>query len=170
MIRFDFSKLDAWIEGAEKALEKAPEQIAEILRNDAKRQFAMGGDPAWQPLSPETIREKGMAGYPRLTRKGLVPASALQNETFASSNVLMRTMALYNSWTAKDDPNHVEEVSGEGVFIGSSLVYAATHQYGDTRVAWGKHLVNYPSRPVRVTETAQRAISAFIEANFQEGK
>lgn len=39
------------------------EQIFAILREDAERQFRMGGDPPWRPLAPATLREKSRRFY-----------------------------------------------------------------------------------------------------------
>lgn len=38
------------------------------------------------------------------------------------------------------------QVSGDELVVGSNLEYAATHQYGDERKAWGKVDAVYPKR------------------------
>lgn len=38
-------------------------------------------------------------------------------------------------------------VSGDELEVGSNIVYAATHQFGDRRLAWGRVMVMIPARP-----------------------
>lgn len=166
-VSLDFSSLERFASEASDRLENdVPQQIVAILRDDAKHQFAVGGEPRWEPLSPSTIRHKRAAGYPRLNRKGLIPASSIQNGQFGPAKVLMMTMALYSSWTNPQDPHHFEEVSASGVSIGSTLIYAATHQYGDTRPAWHGRTVTIPARPIVVTDRAAKQIADLISTSL----
>lgn len=130
------------------------EQAAEIIRSDVLAQFHSGGIPAWKPLAPATVRAKRRTGYPRLNRKGEVPAMLVQNGNFAPSNILIRTGALLSSWTQKQDPDHIEEIDGDMLTFGSSLRYAAYHQTGT-----GKGL---PARPIAITEDAMKKIEAIV--------
>ncbi len=160
MITLNVTAVAVMIKGLEAQIEGVPEKAAEVLREDARRQFAIGGEPAWQPLSALTIAQKRRDGYPRLNRKGKIPTASLQNGVFGPQNILMRTMALYTSWCRADDPDHYELATTELVEIGSTLVYAATHQYG--RPGGGYRGSDIPARPVRVTSTALRRVTEII--------
>ncbi len=150
-------------------------RIQGILRDDVRAQFAKGGEPAWQPLAPSTVRAKRAAGYPRLNRRGLVPVSALQNGQFAPANKLMMTMALYSSWTDSRDPNHVATAEEGAISIGSSLAYAAVHQHGATInhpnvFGTGRSAtIRVPARPLVVTDRAAREIAGVVTSSLTEG-
>lgn len=175
MIRLDLSGLEKFLAELASRLEgPVLERVAEILREDVVRQFHTGGIPAWRPLSSRTVAAKRRAGYPRLTRKGVAPKSLHQVGVFGPGNVLMRTGALFSSWTNKRDPNHVQTLSPEGVSIGSSLVYARTHQMGRTFTAKpfgrGKPVsITVPARPIVVTDGALHRIAADIPRIALEG-
>ncbi len=65
----------------------------------------------------------------------------------------------YKEWKGRESDGGILELYGRlrdslthdvGYFdveTGSNLVYAATHQHGDTRLAWGRVMVTYPARP-----------------------
>jgi len=141
-------------------------KIADILRLDALRQFQVGGDPAWTPLSPWTIKEKARLGYPRLNRFGKVPLMATQNGAFGPQNILIRTTALMSSWTNALDLHHVEEITDTSVSIGSDLKYAGTMQKGSDK---GWHGSKIPARPINLTDIAQTKIKDLIETELAKG-
>lgn len=159
-VLIDMKPIEALFSRIKAKGESAPSKVAEILRDDAARQFAIGGEPAWQPLSAFTIAKKRRDGYPRLNRKGEIPAASMQKGQFGPENILMRTMALWSSWTREDDPDHFEESTLEGTEIGSTLVYAATHQYGRPKGGWRGS--DIPARPIRVTDKALVRITELL--------
>ncbi len=132
--------------------------IAAMMREDVRRQFAMGGIPAWPALSPRTIAAKRAAGYPRLTRRGTIPTSMMQRGAFGPENILMRTGALLQSWTRSpdQDPDAIEEITQGAVATGTKLYYAAAHQTGQPER-------NLPARPVRITPQLERNVRQLIE-------
>lgn len=133
--------------------------IAQVLRDDARRQFSIGGDPAWAPLSRRTIERKRRLGYPRLTRRGTIPQSMVQNGNFGPENILLMKGDLMSSWTNEMDPHHVEDIEGAIVVIGSDLEYAGTMQEGGT----GFHGSHIPARPIVVSDQAKEKITKLIE-------
>lgn len=148
------------------------QSVANILREDVARQFQAGGIPAWAPLSPNTIAAKRRAAQPRVTRKGPPPSSIIQQGNFGPESILVRSAALYSSWTDKDDSHHIEEISADAVTIGSSLPYAAVHQDGASFITrpFGRGkgvLVTIPARPVTITPEALKRIE-LLAAQLQE--
>lgn len=141
-------------------------KIAQILRDDALRQFQSGGSPGWAPLSPRTIARKRRLGYPRLNRRGMAPRMMLQRGNFGPENILMMTGALLTSWTREDDPHHVEEIEATSVSIGSDLEYAGTHQYGGPGQGWNGS--DIPARPINVSKEAVDKIAELIEQQATE--
>jgi|GEM_PF-5257598 phage gpG-like protein len=137
------------------------EAAADILRKDFAQQFARGGDPTWAPLSPKTVAEKRRQGYPRRDRKGEVPQWGLQNGAFGPENILMRTGALFSSWTDGADLFHLEERDGDVLRLGSTLPYAPAMQYGVPSK-------NIPARPIRITDAAVALVAAEISQQMQE--
>lgn len=152
--------LPGTLAGEDGALrKKALEAAAPILREDIRHQFQSGGIPAWQALSPATIAAKRAAGYPRKPRRG-EPSAMLQNGKFGPENILMRTGALFESWTDVQNPFHIETITEDSITLGSDLPYAAVHQMGGGRV---------PRRPVRITEDgATRAAEAIANTLSKE--
>ena len=134
-------------------------KIAAILRADARSQFFQGGTPRWAPLSPATIERKRRLGYPRLTRRGIIPRSMIQRGNFGPENILMMTGALFASWTNENDPHHVEEITQSSVATGSDLEYAGTMQDGGK----GWNGAPIPARPIIITDQARAQIAALIE-------
>jgi phage gpG-like protein len=130
------------------------QQAAEIIRSDVIAQFQSGGIPSWKPLATSTIRQKRAAGYPRHNQKGEEVQSLKQNGVFGPENILIRSGALFSSWTQKQDPDHIEEIDGDTLTFGSSLDYAAYHQTGSGR--------GLPARPITITEDAMRKIEAIV--------
>jgi phage gpG-like protein len=136
--------------------------IAEIMRDDALSQFQASGIPAWAPLAPSTIAQKAGQGYPRLSRSGLSPTSLMQLGAFGPQNILERTGALLSSWTSGSDPDHIEVLERDSVWIGSSKFYAEFHQSDAPR----KKL---PRRPIVVTDQARERIARTIERYALQG-
>lgn len=132
-------------------------RAADILRSDAELQFKVGGIPSWQPLAPSTVSQKRAQGTPRLNRRGQKGEWASQSLgpygkpgiRFGPTAILIRTGALFSSWTNAQDPDHVEITEGDTVKIGTTIPYALVHQQGGGRV---------PKRPVTVTDEAKRQI------------
>jgi len=149
----DAKGLGDLIDGLENAVRfRGPvgEAIGEILRQDARKQFEVGGNPRWQPLALTTIRQKRAMGYPRLTRQGLVPMSMVQSGGFGPSNILERTGRLLEGWTKRNSPEHVSRIEDGKVTEGTSVPYAVFHQKG------GKGGKRPPMRPIVITEEAMR--------------
>lgn len=136
----------------------------EVICSDLARQFHAGGIPSWKPLSEITVAEKRRSGYPRRTREGEENLDLIQNGNFAPSNVLMRTGGLYSSWTDPDDPDHIFDADAAGMDVGSSLEYAATHQYGRPGGGWRGS--DIPARPLVITDEALAAAATAIEATL----
>lgn len=135
------------------------QQTADLLREDVLIQFQSGGIPAWKPLAASTVRQKARQGYPRLNRKGEEVATLMQQGNFGPENILIRTGALLSSWTQKQDPDHIEEITGDSVSVGSSLPYAAYHQTG------GKRL---PARPMTITPRALKKIEELFAGKLAQ--
>lgn len=56
------------------------------------------------------------------------------------------------------------ELNGDELEVGSNLVYAATHQFGDRRKAFGKIDVTYPARPfLGLSQQNEKDLTALIE-------
>ncbi len=161
IISADMTPVTKLLEGIRANTEKIGLIATDLLRQDARRQFASGGDPSWLPLSPYTVEQKRRDGYVRLNRKGIEPEASFQNGHFGPENILMRTMALWASWCRADDPNHYEEWSETGAYIGSDLEYAATHQYG--RPGGGWHNSDIPARPILVSQRTAMEVAKTLE-------
>lgn len=158
----DFSDLVARLKGLTQTIGfsgELGEQVAEIMRDDAKRQFQAGGIPPWPRLRDSTVKAKARLGYPRLNRRGLVPASLVQRGAFGPQNILIRTGALLSSWTQEQDPHHVQRVGDGEVEIGSALHYAEHHQKGGRKL---------PQRPIRVTEEAKKKAADAVSKAISE--
>lgn len=147
------------IEEIEKILAGIGHRAASIMRDDVKAQFQAGGSPAWPALTKSTVQGKKTMGYPRLNRKGMVPASMVQRGGFGPQNILMRTGALFSSWTQEHDPHHIERVSGSEVEIGSKLPYAKFHQLGGWQL---------PQRALRITEEAKQKVAEMVAQSIEE--
>ncbi|MEM1691897.1 MAG: hypothetical protein QXK45_04420 [Thermofilaceae archaeon] len=93
------------------SLQEIAKRVARRWDNEVKVNFAVKGRPPWPPLSPKTIEEKLMLGYP------LDP--------------LIRTYEMYNSFTFNVAPtsNDVVEVIGR-----NNVFYAIFHEYGTDHV------------------------------------
>lgn len=130
------------------------ERIGELIRADILRQFQVGGDPRWAPLSPKTVMEKARMGFPRHSRDGKPPTRMLQNGQFGPANILMRTGALLSSYVDQGDPDHIEAYRGDTVSIGSTLPYADSHQTGSWRM---------PARPLTITQRGLNEITQEAE-------
>jgi len=64
---------------------------------------------------------------------------------------------------------YVVSPDGSQIEIGSNLKYAATHQYGDKRLAFGKHMATYPARPyLGISKENDDAIEEEIRTWFKE--
>lgn len=145
------------------------ERIAEIMRLDVALQFKVGGVPTWAPLKAATIASKKRMGYARLNRKGKKGEYASQSLTpygehgvlFGPTAVLIRTGALFSSWTSKDDGDHITEFDGDSVRIGTSLAYAAAHQCGGTRL---------PKRAITITDEARRQVDREARLYIETGE
>lgn len=60
-------------------------------------------------------------------------------------------------------------VSGDTLQVGTNDVRAATHQYGDRRLAWGRVTVTYPARPfldVELQDPQSREEIGLLVADF----
>ena len=137
--------------------------VANIMRADLRRQFAVGGDPKWKPLSPYTIRRKARMGFPALTVKGNIPRRLVQNGQFGPSNIEIQTGALRDAWSTTNSPNHFERIDTTDVTIKmgprtDKLRYARIQQLGGTVRGFGGKRVTIPARPVRVTAPCVREI------------
>jgi phage gpG-like protein len=66
---------------------------------------------------------------PRKTRRGQLP----------DNPILFRTGRLFRSLTDPSDPEHIEELTPEGLLFGTAVGYAAYHQRGTRRM---------PARPI----------------------
>lgn len=110
-------------------LKPAFKNIGEHLTRTTDRRFELeGGSPKWTPLKPKTIAEK---------RRNRRRAKILQR-----TGTMRVTLRYF--------------VTAKGLMFGSSMVYAATHQYGDDRR-------NIPARPfLQITDEDRRAISEII--------
>lgn len=149
---------------------KLGKKVAAILREDARRQFAAGGEPRWAALSPRTIQIKERLGYPRRNRFGEVPRGAIQRGSFGPGNILLRTLALFSSWTDETDPHNVERITKDAVLNGSDLEYAGTMQEGYTGPLFGNPRIQgtIPARPIRITDRAKREIAELLENEITE--
>ena len=165
-------------------------QVANLLRADARRQFAEGGDPAWKPLAPSTIMAKQSAGLPARLPSGRIPRRLMQGGGFGgSSSILIATGAYRDSWGrlgAAGNVSEIDEAAGT-VEVGSDLPVAIFMQRGTRphvispkaggvlafmgaagRVVTPKP-VNHPGtapRPVVITSDARRKIAEAAEDYF----
>lgn len=160
----DFSEVTAMLEGMRDRMdmqELGPE-VADAMREDVLRQFGEGGDPSWQQLSVNTVREKNYSGFPHAPRRNHDGEHFFQRGEVSAHNILIRRGDLLSSWTDRDDPDHIEIISGDEVAIGSALEYAATHQFGRPGGGWNDS--DIPARPVNVTEPmADKAAAKAVE-------
>lgn len=110
--------------------------LAEIMVDASARAFLNKKDPttgaSWKPLAPSTIQHR--------LRHGRSPDTILQfNGTLASSV------------TGETGTGHaVREIRNTYAFIGTNLVYAATHQFGAIIERKGKTAtfkITIPARP-----------------------
>lgn len=160
----DTTEVDALIEGVVDVLtlpNGLGEAIADVMRQDAQRQFSVAGEPAWKPLHPRTVARKRKLGYPRLSRDGSIPKNMVQNGGFGPQNILMETGALLTSWTRADDPDHYEKVDDFAVEIGSTIDYAEAHQQGRPET-------NLPKRAITLSDVGREAIAKLITKTIGE--
>lgn len=122
-----------------KNLNPALRTAAQVMRRSFARQFAVGGEPAWTPLSPFTIAKKRSQGVPRRTAKGRIPWRLKQNGQFGPENILIARGMLRDSYVQSGAIGHIERYTEDSVFVGSNLKtpdgkysLAAIHQYGAT--------------------------------------
>lgn len=167
--------------------------VANLLRADARQQFAEGGNPAWKALAASTIMAKMAAGLPAKLPSGRVPRRLMQSGGFGgSTSILIATGALRDSWGRKDAKGNVEDidVSNGTVEVGSSLPYAPFQQSGTKphtispkagRIlafmgASGPVVTSKPvkhpgtaARPVVITPDARKKIADAVENYFGAG-
>lgn len=168
-------------------------RVANLLRADAREQFAQGGNPAWKPLAPSTLAAKQSAGLPARLPSGRIPRRLMQGGGFGgASSILIATGGLRDSWGRKDSPHHIEDIdAGAGtVEIGSDLDIAVFHQKGTrpytiSPKAGGvlafmgvsgsvvtRKPVKHPglaARPIVITSDARRKIRDAVEDYFSVG-
>lgn len=175
-----------------EALHRCLNDIAAILREDYREQFAMGG-PGWKPLAPETIRRKTRQGLPKKGKNGRVLPRLRQLGASGADAILIATGSLRDSYGVKNAPGHVEEidVEAETVTVGSALPYAGYHQTGAIlkrkspptpssakpsgllrksrkMIAQSVRLGILPARPVVVSQNAKDKINARVQAYVLE--
>jgi phage gpG-like protein len=145
-----------------KSLEK---KVMAIIRTDILRQFSARGIPAWEPLSQNTVRRKQGGGKPEETAGGIGRLTAnraysLERERMLSPDQpLVKSGSLLSSWINPRDPDHEEGIDGTYIWVGSTLEYAATHQYGGR----GFRDSTIPARPLTITSTAIQEIIELVE-------
>jgi phage gpG-like protein len=108
-------------------------KVANIARRGFRQNFAVGGQPAWQPLRPETIATKAnIAQFPAVLGKksGRIPVRLKQNGNFGPSSILIATGALRDSVGSTASPHNVSDFRKDGMELGTDLIYAPTHNYG----------------------------------------
>lgn len=103
--------------------------IKTVIIPSIDAQFQAGGDPAWEPLSPETINRRDRQGT---GEKILVETGALQ-----------RVATQFSRWDVGTDQAEISN------FPAYRQVVAAVHQNGAERVG-GSHGVSIPARPFMV--------------------
>lgn len=111
-------------------LRPAFKNIGEHFTRTTDQRFEQeGGSPKWVPLKPKTIAEK---------RRNRRRPKILQR-----TGTLRVTLRYF--------------VTARGLMFGSSMIYAATHQYGDNSR-------NIPDRPfLQITDKDKQAITAIID-------
>lgn len=166
-----------------------------MLRADARRQFAQGGDPAWPGLAASTIAAKTKMGLPALTAKGNIPTRLKQGGVFGPGGIGIATGRRRDAWGRMDSPDHLEEINEQAgtASIGSKVPYeifqsqgtkpyiirpvhakalAFTGGDGRTRLAKSVHHPGLKPRPVRVTPNfsaeAREALVGFIHGEKQQ--
>jgi len=76
---------------------------------------------------------------------------------------------LRNDGDLLESITYVVSPDGSQLEIGSNLKYAATHQYGDKRLAFGKHMATYPARPyLGISNENEDSIEEEIRTWFKE--
>lgn len=179
-VEIDTRELDAELALRRRRLsDVAPllSQVAALMRADLRRQFAQGGEPAWKGLSAATVARKTLQGLPARTAKGRVPWRLKQNGRFESTNILIATGRLRDSYGRKDSKDHFEEIDTKNatVRVGSKVEYAAAHQdglparTGQRRTKHGTtpvRLPALPARPLTVTDRCEQEIRGLVAAYF----
>jgi len=159
----DFKAWTDTISGLIRKLNSREEALYPVafgeMELDIAAQFAAGGTPAWTPLRPATIKAKARAGFPKLNRRGLPPKGLIQRGAFGPQNILIRTGALFSSYTNPSDPSAVRETSRDSVKRGSRIPYAAVHQYGAGKVPERAVVIN----PSTVDLIADRLLTKLME-------
>lgn len=107
---------------AREALTKAEPVIAGGMMEHILKSVAPGGSP-YQPLSPRTIARKGNKGA---HQSGSITA------TPGSIRPLVETGKLIQSLTSGSD--HIEDIESDYLATGTSVGYAAYHEYGTGRI------------------------------------
>lgn len=96
-------------------------EVGEKLQYDFAKNFEgeggqFGGWSKWAPLAESTVAERRRLGYG------------------AAHPILQRTGALYESVVVEGAPDNVFQVKPNGLQLGSTLYYAAFHEYGTVRM------------------------------------
>jgi len=86
------------------------QNVLAMLRADARRQFSVGGDPAWPGLAASTIAAKTKMGLPALTAKGNIPTRLKQGGVFGPGGIGIATGRRRDGWGRKDSKDHIEEI------------------------------------------------------------
>jgi phage gpG-like protein len=158
-------------------------EIADLLRQALKKDFAAGGRPAWAPNAPSTIAKKTSAGLPRRNKNGSIPTELMQRGGFGpGTSILIASGGLLRSYTQEGAPGHVEEIDLDNntVTVGSDLTIstkkgkllplALIHQYGvdgSSSGSLGRKGPTIPARQVTVQADDAEAIRAVIIRHLQ---
>jgi len=126
---------------ASPALKLIADDFREMIAEQFATEGAASGTP-WSPLAPSTLRSSRLGG-----------------------GILDSTGALLASLTDPDSADHIEEMDGQSLTIGSSLPYALFHQtgagrgFGQTAIPSGRGLGRgLPMRPI-ILLTGERTLS-----------
>ena len=171
------------------------QNVLAMLRADARRQFSVGGDPAWPGLAASTIAAKTKMGLPALTAKGNIPTRLKQGGVFGPGGIGIATGRRRDGWGRKDSRDHIEEIDEQAgtASIGSKVPYevfqslgtkpytirpvnakalAFTGADGRTRLAKSVHHPGLKPRPVRVSALfsaeAKEALVGFYHGENQQ--
>jgi len=125
----DVRDAQAKLEGFERRarrLRPAMQVVAQIIRSSVLENFRVGGRPRWKPLSPVTLaRRRGKKKHTILVDTGRLRASIAGGA------------------------ESVHEVGDTYARVGTNVIYAAVHQFGAKKGAFG-------TKKVRVREHYRR--------------
>lgn len=120
----------------------------QVIVSSVNRNFIEGGRPTpWKPLNPATVlqRMQGTKGYRQIKRgpnKGRITKATAENIGAAGFRILRESDVLMASIGAKSG-NGVYRLTPHSLEIGTSVPYAAVHQFGTKYI---------PARPFMVVQ------------------